>query len=96
MNVQINAHMSHIISQCHALKHIYEADISLIQRDVAIKCFHDDQVNLMEDFMKEATTMQGLDHVCIVKLIGVSKSPLMMVRNIGYSVNRDRSVSRYQ
>ncbi|XP_064615237.1 tyrosine-protein kinase HTK16-like [Liolophura sinensis] len=50
------------------------------KRDVAIKCFHDDQVNVMEDFMKEATTMQGLDHVCIVKLIGVSKSPLMMIQ----------------
>jgi tyrosine-protein kinase len=49
--------------------------------DVAIKTLHQEHVAANRDeFLREATVMIGLNHHCIVRLIGVSKGPpLLMV-----------------
>lgn len=56
------------------------ADFSL-QMDVAIKTLHQEHVEANRDeFLREAKVMIGLNHHCIVRLIGVSKGPpLLMV-----------------
>lgn len=46
---------------------------------VAIKTFHPDQLNNKEDFLREAAFMNGLDHHCVLKLIGVCEKPLLLV-----------------
>jgi tyrosine-protein kinase len=55
-------------------------DFSL-QTDVAIKTLHQEHVAANRDeFLREAKVMIGLNHHCIVKLIGISKGPpLLMV-----------------
>jgi serine/threonine protein kinase len=49
--------------------------------DVAIKTLHQEHVEANRDeFLREAKVMIGLNHHCIVRLIGVSKGPpLLMV-----------------
>ncbi|XP_045201645.2 tyrosine-protein kinase HTK16-like [Mercenaria mercenaria] len=42
--------------------------------DVAIKLFHKTAINNQEDFLKEARTMQQLEHDCIVNFIGIAES----------------------
>lgn len=42
--------------------------------DVAIKFFHKTAINNQDDFLKEAKTMQQLDHQCIVNFIGIAES----------------------
>ena len=51
--------------------------------DVAIKLFHKTAINNQEDFLKEARTMQQLEHECIVNFLGIAESDsheLMLVR----------------
>ena len=52
-----------------------------LQVDVAIKTLHQEHVAANRDeFLREAKVMIGLNHHCIVRLIGVSKGPpLLMV-----------------
>ncbi|XP_067008964.1 tyrosine-protein kinase Shark [Anabrus simplex] len=54
------------------------------QENVAIKTLHQEHVDANRDeFLREAKVMMGLDHHCIVKLIGVSKGPpLLMVQEL--------------
>ncbi|XP_041355788.1 tyrosine-protein kinase HTK16-like [Gigantopelta aegis] len=47
--------------------------------DVALKTFHPGSVQNPEDFLKEAEAMQGLDHPCITKLIGVCRDEKLML-----------------
>jgi tyrosine-protein kinase len=55
-------------------------DLSL-QMDVAIKTLHQEHVATNRDeFLREAKVMIGLNHHCVVRLIGVSTGPpLLMV-----------------
>lgn len=46
---------------------------------VALKYFTEDIVNCHADFYREAKIMLDLNHVCITKLIGICKNPLMLV-----------------
>ena len=48
--------------------------IFLFQVSVAIKLFHKANINNQEDFLKEARTMQQLQHECIVNFLGISES----------------------
>ncbi|XP_021915716.1 tyrosine-protein kinase shark isoform X1 [Zootermopsis nevadensis] len=52
--------------------------------DVAIKTLHQEHVEANRDeFLREAKVMIGLNHHCIVRLIGVSKGPpLLMVQEL--------------
>ncbi|GLH05352.1 Tyrosine-protein kinase Shark [Gryllus bimaculatus] len=54
------------------------------QIDVAIKTLHQEHVDANRDeFLREAKVMMGLCHHCIVRLIGVSKGPpLLMVQEL--------------
>ena len=53
-----------------------------LQIDVAIKTLHQEHIAANRDeFLQEARVMIGLNHHCVVRLIGVSKGPpLLMVR----------------
>lgn len=42
--------------------------------EVAIKLFHKTAINNQEDFLKEARTMQLLNHECIVNFLGIAES----------------------
>ncbi|KAL4220114.1 hypothetical protein ACF0H5_020525 [Mactra antiquata] len=42
--------------------------------NVAIKLFHRTAIDNTEDFLKEARTMQQLDHSCIVNFIGIAEN----------------------
>lgn len=54
------------------------------QVDVAIKTLHEEHVDAnREEFLREAKVMMGLCHHCVVRLIGVSKGPpLLMVQEL--------------
>ena len=53
-----------------------------LQMDVAIKTLHQEHVTANRDeFLREAKVMIGLNHHCIVKLIGVSKGPPLLMVN---------------
>ncbi|XP_060081204.1 tyrosine-protein kinase HTK16-like [Ylistrum balloti] len=54
---------------------------SKVKVDVAVKTFHqiDPEVGVNEGILREATLMQNLDHVCIVKLYGICENPFMLV-----------------
>ena len=54
-----------------------------VTKDVAIKALSDAAVDATqsEEFMGEARVMMGLDHQCIVQLLGTSHGPpILMVR----------------
>jgi len=54
-----------------------------LQIDVAIKTLHQEHVAANRDeFLREAKVMIGLNHHCIVKLIGVSKGPPLLMVNL--------------
>jgi tyrosine-protein kinase len=51
--------------------------------DVAIKTLHQEHVAANRDeFLQEAKVMIGLNHHCIVKLVGVSKGPPLLMVNL--------------
>jgi tyrosine-protein kinase len=55
------------------------------QEPVAIKMLHDTHnITTREEFLREARLMMTFNHHCIVKLIGFSEGPplLMVLRNI--------------
>lgn len=55
-----------------------------IEMEVAVKTFHKEHINSNErDFIQEAKLMMGLNHHCIVKLIGLSRGEtLLMVQEL--------------
>lgn len=54
--------------------------------DVAVKTLRDEHVqSCKEEFIREVEVMVGLDHKCVVKLLGVCLGPpLMMVSYMYY------------
>jgi tyrosine-protein kinase len=57
-------------------------DLSL-QMDVAIKTLHEEHVEANRDeFLREAKVMIELNHHCVVRLIGVSKGPPLLMVSI--------------
>ena len=57
--------------------------------DVAIKTLLLEQIagpRAKDDFLREAKVMAGLDHPCIVKLVGVCEGPPLMLVQVVYSI----------
>ena len=52
-------------------------------KDVAIKALSDSAVEVTqsEDFLGEARVMMGLDHQCVVQLLGTSHGPPILMVN---------------